>query len=446
MKRLSWICGVAVALASSAGAQEVVRLTLDDAVARGLANSQRLAELESRVEGAEAAEAGRAAARMPSLALLGGYTRTNHVDEFGVAQPGQPPRIIYPDIPDNFRARLDLQWPVYTGGRTEALQRAAHAERHAAGEDLTAARADLRLEIARAYWALVTAAETERVLARSLDSIGAHVADLRSRLEEGLIPPNEVLSAEAQRSRQRLLAVEARNLRAVADADLHRLLGIETPGRIEPVAPLELQAPPGDVAPGDVALVDVALVAKARAQRAERRALESRVEAASARAEAAGAAARPQVGVSSGYDYARPNARIFPRNRTWRDSWDVSINVSWLLWDGGKQRAEQAEASALARGAATCVAEFDRQVAFEVRQRGLEIDSAREAITAAADGLRSATEALRVVHERFRAGVATSTEVLDAEIAVLQAALDRTRALASARLARARMDRALGGT
>ena len=49
---------------------------------------------------------------MPQVALLAGYTRTNHVDEFGI--PGG--RVIYPDIPDNIRSRVDLQWPIYTGG------------------------------------------------------------------------------------------------------------------------------------------------------------------------------------------------------------------------------------------------------------------------------------------------------------------------------------------
>jgi outer membrane protein TolC len=40
--------------------------------------------------------------------------------------------------------------------------------------------------------------------------------------------------------------------------------------------------------------------------------------------------------------------------------------------------------------------------------------------------------------------VATSTEVLDAQMALLQAELDRTRALAGIRLAEARLSRALG--
>ena len=125
MKRLLTLGVLLLAARGTAAQEPVVRLTLDDAIARGLANSHRLAELQARKEGADAAEAGRAAAIMPSIALVGGYTRTNHVDEFGIVQPGQPPNIIYPDIPDNYRARIDLNWPVYSGGRTNALERAA---------------------------------------------------------------------------------------------------------------------------------------------------------------------------------------------------------------------------------------------------------------------------------------------------------------------------------
>ena len=83
-------------------------------------------------------------------------------------------------------------------------------------------------------------------------------------------------------------------------------------------------------------------------------------------------------------------------------------------------------------------------VALEVRQRLLEIDSGRAAVAAADDAVRAATEARRVVAERYRAGVIAQTEVLDAEVALLQAELDRTRAMAGVRFAEARLARALG--
>jgi outer membrane protein TolC len=65
-------------------------------------------------------------------------------------------------------------------------------------------------------------------------------------------------------------------------------------------------------------------------------------------------------------------------------------------------------------------------------------------VTAAEEGVRAAAEAERVVGERYRAGVATPTDVLDAQVARLQAELDRTRAVANVHLAEAQLQRAVG--
>lgn len=418
------------------GAQAPQQVTLEDAISQGMANSLRLAELEARQDAATAAEEGRGAARLPVVAAQAGYMRTNHVEEFVIVQPGQLRQVIYPDVPDNYRTRLDVQWLFYSGGRLEALERAARAERKATGEDLTAARADLRLEITRAFWTLVTAREAEQVLSRSIDSIAAYVRDLRARLDQGLIPPNELLSAEAQESRERLASIEAANARGVAEADLRRLLGTTGSGPLEPAARLE----PMSAAVGNVDQ----LIADAIAARPERRALVERVDASKARNEAARAGLRPQIAVSGGYDYARPNPRIFPRVDQWEDSWDASVNLSWPLWDGGRTKAERAETAAQTRVAEARLSDFDRQVTFEVRQRQLELESSLAAIATTSDGVRAAAEARRVVSERFNAGVVTNTEVLDAQTALLQAELDRTRALVNARMAEARLIRAVG--
>jgi outer membrane protein len=73
-----------------------------------------------------------------------------------------------------------------------------------------------------------------------------------------------------------------------------------------------------------------------------------------------------------------------------------------------------------------------------------EIASARASIDAAEQAVRAAAEARRVAGERFDAGVATSTDVLDAQLALLQAELDRTEATAGLHLAEARLERTLG--
>src|SRR5687767_15051603 len=111
MKRPLLAILAAASLAPTAHAQE--RLSLQDALERGHRHSLRLAEMEARDDAAAAAEAGRRAADRPLVAALAGYTRTNHVQEFVIAAVGGGPlRPLYPDVPDNYHARLDLQWPI----------------------------------------------------------------------------------------------------------------------------------------------------------------------------------------------------------------------------------------------------------------------------------------------------------------------------------------------
>ena len=423
-------------LATPAWAQEppALLLTLESAQARAIETSHRLAEARAREAAAQAVIARQEAASRPLVSVSAGYTRTNHVPEFAVPGPAGVARVIYPDVPDNYRTRLDLQWPIYSGGRTDALERAARAEAEAVAADVAAAQADLRLEVARAYWALTTARASVGVLEQGVGRAQAHVADVQQRFENGLIPPNEIASAQAQEARSRMLLIEARNQRDAAAADLARLIGAG------PAQPLQL-------APAAEERVRVGYeshLARARAQRAERQALERRIAAAEGQLGAAAAGRRPSVALVGGADYARPNTRIFPRAERWDDSWDVGVNVSWSLWDGGRTAADVAQAASAATAARRRLDEFESVLATEVRQRELDVDSALAAITAADEAVRAAAEARRVVAERYRAGVITQIEVLDAEYALLQAELDRTRAQSNLWLADARLARAVG--
>ena len=45
--------------------------------------------------------------------------------------------MLYPDVPDNYLTRVELQWPIYSGGRFEALERAAQAESTASARTST---------------------------------------------------------------------------------------------------------------------------------------------------------------------------------------------------------------------------------------------------------------------------------------------------------------------
>ncbi len=413
-----------------------VRLTLDEVIARALDTSHRVGEANARNDAAVAAQRGRAAADDPTVTVLGGYTRTNHVDEFGIPQPAGPTRIIYPDIPDNWRARVEATWPVYTSGRLPALERAAAAEAKATSVDSRTVRSDVRLDATRAFWTLVMAQASVRVVEDSLARVESHQRDVKAMRDAGLLAPNDVLSVEARRSRERVALIEARNARDVAEADVRRVAGLS------PDTAVEIVPPPPAAADTLPPLTD--LVAMARSARPEREALELRIQALGSRHAAAAAGQRPTVALVGGADYARPNPRIFPRSSEWNTSFDIGINVAWNAWDGGRARAEVAEADASRRAAEQRLAEFDRLLAFELTQRRLDLESARAAVLASADGVTAAAEAHRVVTDRFKAGLANNTDVMEAQLALTSAEFDRTRAETSARLARARLERALG--
>jgi len=409
-----------------------LRISLTDAVTRGIEASHRLAELGARQDAARAVEDQRQSASKLQLTALGGYTRTNHVEEFRI--PGG--QVIYPDVPDNFRSRLDLQWPIYTGGRTAALTRAAAAETSAIAQDREAARADLKLDITRAYWAVITARASEDVVEQALARIDAHLADVRNQLAVGLVPPSDVFSLEAQQARQQMLLIEAQNIAETSAADFRRLTGLSPDAEFDLADRIDTPpAPSPQVA---------ALIEAARATRAERKALQIRIGGLSERITAAAAGSLPTLSTVAGWDFARPNPKIFPRQEVWKRSWDVGVNVTWSLIDGGRVHAEVAEASANQRAAEERLKDFDAGIDVEVRQRAADAVSAEAAITAAEAGVRAAAEARRVIADRFAAGVAANTDVIDAQVALLQAELDRTRALANAHLAAARLDRAVG--
>jgi outer membrane protein len=187
------------------------------------------------------------------------------------------------------------------------------------------------------------------------------------------------------------------------------------------------------------------LIGAALQDRPELKALASRLAAAEARGKAASAGNKPTINLGGGVDYANPNPRIFPRTREWQESWDVGVNVNWNFLDFGRTRVQMAEAASAVTATRERTAEVASLVSTEVRLRVLEWESALEMVEATADAIASAAEARRVVADRFAAGVATSTDVIVAQVALLETELGRTRALANVRLAEARLERSLGG-
>lgn len=411
-------------------------LSLSEALERAKAAAPELARLRALESAASASVDETRAARRPGVELQAGYTRQSNVPEYAVPQPDGSLEVIFPNIPDNFVLRAQTSVPLYTGGRLEGQREAAEYRRDAVTGDVATGILDVVYEATEAYWGLVTARERVRVLSLSLAAYEQHLADARHREGLGLAPRSEPLTVQVERDRAELERVEAENAAAVAEANLARLLNLPPGTPVEPTEPLDgTTARPEPLE----TLVEAALAA-----RPERRSLAARRRALEKQADVERASRLPQLAAAAGYDMNDPNRRIVPVRDGWEDSWDVSVRATFQAWDGGRSKAAATRYRSEAEAVAHQLDDFDRRVRLDVTTRRLGVESSRRGAEVAARAEAAAAEAERIVKDRYLEGVATNAERLDAEVALQRARLDRAAALATWRVAAARLDRAVG--
>ena len=427
---------LAVSAAAAPEAAPPLRLTLDQARARAAEASARLGQLRALEQSSEAGLRGARAGRLPQLDLAAGYTRQSHVPAFSVVLPGAGVLPVFPDIPDNWRARAALGLPLYTGGRLTAAIEAAQRQLEASAQDTRAARADLRLETAVAFWVLVNGRESVRVLTEGLLAYDQHLQDAKNRVEQGLAATNELLAVQVERDRAELQRLQAQSAARAAEANLQRLLDLPAGTAIEPV-PGEPVAPPP-------ALDREALAQAALLARPELEALRARRQAAEAVVRVQRAARLPQATLFGGFDYARPNPRILPLTDSWNDTWSLGVSVGFTAFDGGRISAASAQAQAQAEAVRQQALDLERRVRLEVAQRALDVETAAATRGVAEQGLVSARENARVARDRYREGLIPSSELLDAETNLLRAGLALSEAENGLRLALDGLDRAVG--
>jgi outer membrane protein TolC len=435
MKRVVLLLLIA---AGSVAAQTRDTLTLEDAVALGLANSRTLRASAERVAGAEARASEIHAGMLPSLKFEGSYRRLSDVDPFLVQLPILPQPIeISPTVLDNTSLRLGLQQPLFTGFRLLSNAQAADRLAEASISDHATDRADLVLNITAAYWTLYQTRETERFVADNVRRLKGYVQDIGNLLNAGMATRNDALKMDVQLSTARLSLIDARNDVQLAVMNLNTLLG-------RPVeAPLVPSSLPGVVQDSSSTSVDL-LTAAALAVRPDLRALSSRVEASRASVRAAQAGWWPQLSLGANYYYSRPNQRYMPTRDEFKGTWDVGVMVTMDIWNWGQTARQTDQAGAALRQNELMYEQMRDGVALDVHRAALQVQAARERVDVANLGLEQAGENLRVSTDRFRRGLVTVSELRDAELALLQATITQSGARVEAEISRTRLARSLG--
>lgn len=421
-------------------AQQVLTLTIDDALHLALDNSKALHASLMRLNAADARASEVSAARLPALNVAAAYTRLSDVPPFSVALPpqlGGNSFTLAPSLVNAYTMRASLEQPLFTGFKLEATKAAADYSARASEHEYVRDKAEVMYNVRVAYWTLFKAIEFTKVIDETVEQVKAHLSDVQKMLDQGLATTNDVLKVQVQFSDAQLRQIEAHNNVQLAMVGLNNIMGIPLQTQIVldarwasevPVASMELES----------------LIAQATEQRAEARALAYRVKAAEAGITAARSGWWPQVFLSANYYYNRPNQRIQPVRDAFKATWDVSVGVSFDIWNWGKTLHQSDQASAHYEETTDALAQVRDAITLEVTQSFLMLHQALERIRVAQQAVQQAEENYRVTNRRFKEGLAQNSDLLDAEVALLHARTNATQARVDFELAGAHLQKAMG--
>ncbi len=392
-----------------------------------------------RVEASEFAVKAADAARLPVLSTNASYTRHSSVPEFGVASddPDEPIFILFPNIQNHYRIDLTVSQPVYTGGAITAQRDAARQHETAASWSQSVTELDLAYSGRMHYWSAVAAASAVDVAEAQRKRSRRLLEDARALRDAGMAVNADVFAAEARLAAAEVDVIRSKNAAEQALARLRSLLGIEeTTGlTLDDARTDRVPTRP----PSRQKLEDQAING-----RPELKITDAQIEGFGAKARALNAIRKPAVAATGQYLIARPNNRFLPPVDERNDSWLVGVAASWQLFDGSRARAQVAEVEAEQRARQHDRAELERQIKLEVTIARLDLESALEAVTSS-DASAAAAEAWEEASsERYAAGLAMLSELLDAQADLTTAEVAQVKTRVSAWTAHATLQRAVG--
>lgn len=424
--------------ALKAGAQ--APLALKDAVALALTSNKSIAasEAASSAAGARAKEA--RAGFLPQVNYSESWTRSDNPvfvfsslltqHQFG-AQNFQIGPLNRPDFLNNFQSVVTADQVLYDGGRARIAGRGANLAREMADQNSRGARMQVIDSVIRAYYGAVLSAEQLKVAEQAVRSAEADLQRAESVRSAGLSTDSDVLSI-----RVHLAGVREQQIRKTADLDVAR-------GALNDVLGLPLDTPHALTTP--LAALPAAGTARAGY---EASAIEERPEARLTRlakrmAENQSASARssflPQVTLRGAFEADRQ--RFYEQGGA---NWLVSVGLRWNLFNGFGDKARMEAAASELRRTAAQEQQADSAIRLQVRRAFADLDAAQQRMEVTRATVAQAEESLRIVQNRYTAGLSNVTDLLRTETALLEAQTRQLAAVHDQRIAAAALELAAG--
>lgn len=359
---------------------------------------------------------------------------------------------------------------LYSGGRIGAQNRAAAAGARAAGIGLTAARAELRLSVASAYY---DAALAERMVSIAESSLVQSERTFRQTTlarQVGNVAEFDLLRARVARDNLRPQVIQTRAQRDVAFLRLRQLVNapLDQPLRLTsdmmqglPVAPADTRlvetssariTPAARVNDGVERVLDMdrgiaqgvdsvlALADTSADARSTVRQAQENVVAQEQMLRAARGARLPSIGLTTTYqrfNYPLSFGDITPGNSF--PNWTIGLGLNVPLFTGGRLKGDQMVAEANLVEAKNRHDQARELASLEARLAVAELEQQEAAYLASMGTDEVAARAYRIAEVRFTEGISTQVELSESRILLNQARANRALAARNLQVARVRL-------
>lgn len=319
-------------------------------------------------------------------------------------------------------------YSLYDGG-LRALQIAqAQAAVDAAQAAVVAARQDIAIAAGQAYFTVLRAQRTVEVREATLRAARAQVEQADAFVRAGTGARADVIRAQATAATAQADLVTAQGQVEINVVQLRSAMAVPVTQSVtvaEPAAPVLVVFAPAEAA------------SQAVRDRAEIR----RIDADVRNAEVALRIAEIQAGLfvtvnASGVVQVSPNPG--------QAGWGLGANVSFPILDGGAAKAQVAAARATLAATQARREAMVLQVQTQAYQAAAGARDTNARLEATRVSVTAADESLRVAEGRYRAGVGTLLEVLDAQTLATQARINALQALYDLHLAIVNLQYSLG--
>lgn len=439
-------CVLSMLCLAVTAAQQKLTLTVDQAIETGLENSKALHTSHFKLDAADAKASEVRTLGLPSLKFNGAYTRLSDVPPQAVILPvnsfgpGFPPSdvsmTLSPTILNNYALRATLQQPLFTGGKISGAIDAAEETAAASKQDLQKDRADVIYNITAAYWNLYRANEFKRFVDENVMQIQAHATDAENLLKQGLVTTNDLMKVQVQLSDALVRQIDADNNVKLSMYVLNNTIGL----------PLQTEiALASTIRPADRTWDSVdQLVLQALEKRPEVLGMNARVRASEASLTSVHGGWWPQIFLVGNYSYLNPNSRYFPMTDAFKDTWDVSVSMSFDIWNWLQTGHQSTQAQAQLAQAREGLSMMKDGITLEVTESYLAIQKSKEREAVSQRGVAQAEENYRIMNGKYVQGLVANSELLDAEVALLQARLNLAQSSVDYELAIAQLSKAIG--